>query len=367
MTTTGNQTPLVSASLAAPPPTPASAPSRDEIAIAFRLGWHIAELYASNLARQQPAEPSHPPDDLPGLSALSDHERDLLLAAELAADLQLLCLPFARAGLTAASCEPALAALGDLDRPKSFVKTQLYTLHKQLLNQTWSADFRLGKAYGLGRALADTTLIPQAADAASFRKQFNPYRIEELTDWLRELATALPDHSAHAVGHSLQQWTDWTAAHVPQPAQRAAGTAAIDDRNRGEEIDRCLRAQGRIWRALLSGEKRAEDLLKPADYVAAAQAVIDSTARLVVSFGRKWAHIILPALTLFIGLLVVFFVYLNGAAKTATVITTLLAASGLTWKGLEKTLGQVLTRAEQPIWQMELARAAAVATTILPE
>jgi hypothetical protein len=331
------------------------------VTVAFRLGWHVAELYARDLARQQPAPPAKPPEDLPGLSSLSKHERDALLADQIAVDIHLLTSAFDAARITAADPQPLIADLNDLTKRAAAVKLLMLELHKQLLRQLWSADFRLGKAYGLGRALADTALLPRAADADGFEGKFERERVRNLVRWLGDLATTFPDHTAEAVAYSLKQWTAWAAAH-PRLADGSIEASA----NGRNEIDRHLRAQGRLWRALLSGEKCADDLLGPGDFVSAAEEVVSSTAHLAWTFTKKWKWVLLVSLAALAGLLTTFFVFLTGGSKAATVIATILAAAGLSWKGIGTTLGKVLNRAEQPIWKRELARAAAIAATELP-
>ena len=51
-----------------------------------------------------------------------------------------------------------LAALTDPDRRRDATLDAIFTLHCRLLKALTVADFVLGKAYGLGRAVAETAL-----------------------------------------------------------------------------------------------------------------------------------------------------------------------------------------------------------------
>jgi hypothetical protein len=92
--------------------------------------------------------------------------------------------------------------------------------HLQILGSLIAADFRLGKAYGLGRALADTCQEPK--DNEELGKQLDPFRIANLLRWLDDLASVLPDHAADSVSKSLTSWRE--ACHPPStPLQPQSG------------------------------------------------------------------------------------------------------------------------------------------------
>ena len=76
-------------------------------------------------------------------------------------------------------------------------------------------DFTVGKAYGLGRALADTCC--SAGGDATDRQQalehdLGEFRALVLVGWLDDLKTVLPARSGQAVADSLQRWTRWAMA-----------------------------------------------------------------------------------------------------------------------------------------------------------
>src|SRR4029453_13512495 len=86
-----------------------------------------------------------------------------------------------------------------------------------------AADFRLGKAYGLGRALAQTALLPDAKHPETFQQTFARFRLDNLLGWLADLRSAFPPHAAEAVSGSLQAWAAWSDAPTLRPAVDGPG------------------------------------------------------------------------------------------------------------------------------------------------
>ena len=89
----------------------------------------------------------------------------------------------------------------------------------------------LGKAYGLGRAIAETAMLPANAitdeqRAGQFRCMFDAGRMITIKDWLADLKTLLPDHTAYAVSRSLHDWQGWVAG-APDTADWAGARSAI--------------------------------------------------------------------------------------------------------------------------------------------
>jgi hypothetical protein len=72
-------------------------------------------------------------------------------------------------------------------------RAALSDLHVNLLVTLTAADSSYGKAYGLGRALADTTCPHQTRDQLA--RSFESHRIGQLYVWLDELVSLLPDHA----------------------------------------------------------------------------------------------------------------------------------------------------------------------------
>jgi hypothetical protein len=243
-----------------------------------------------------------------------------------------------------------LAALTDPGRNRDATLDAVFTLHCRLLEALTVADFRLGKAYGLGRAIAETTLLPANAatdEQRQFRNMLAAGRLTTIKDWLLDLKTLLPDHTAYAVSRSLHDWQEWAGGNRAASDWAAARSA--------------IRVQGRIWRELLTGEKAARDILDLSDYLAAGR----RAAMYVVT--RFW-WVIAIATLLTAGVIYVGF-YLHTIPPFVRLIggiAWLVGAAGLWLRGAGAVLGPGLTRAEGWLWQTELDGSVAVAATWLP-
>ncbi len=113
-----------------------------------------------------------------------------------------------------------LALLTDPDRRRDATLDTIFTLHCRLLEALTVADFLLGKAYGLGRAIAETTFLPANAITGEQRQQqfrcmFEAGRLITIKDWLADLKTLLPDHTAYAVSRGLHDWQQWVDGNPP--------------------------------------------------------------------------------------------------------------------------------------------------------
>ncbi len=233
------------------------------VSLTFALGWQMAELFRANLRHRSERRDS----DLPGLGSLSDEQRREISVDQVQSGLTQLTSAIQKAGLTVPTNEldAVRTALGDWNAAGPVA---VEALHLKLLRTLTAADFRLGKAYGLGRALADTCRKP--TDAHGVKEQLDRFRAANLLAWLDELTTALPPHAAHSVYASLKQWCDWAAAdQLPTDATTT------------------IKRQGELWRALLSGEKRGTEMLEISNYLQAAGKV---AARMSSIFWRTVLH-----------------------------------------------------------------------------
>ena len=223
----------------------------------------------------------------------------------------------------------------------------VFTLHCRLLEALTVTDFRLGKAYGLGRALAETALVPAAAAAGEvageFRELLAAGRLTTIKDWLVELKTVLPDHAAYAVSGSLDDWRDWAASHGTPADWRNAHTA--------------MHMQGYLWRGLITGEKAAVDMLSLSGYLAAARQI----AR------RAW-WLILLTVGAAVAVVVAMFL-LHSIPPTARLIAALAWLGGTLFAVLKASgalFGSAVKGAEGWLWQTELDESVAEAATRLP-
>src|SRR5271155_2694881 len=132
-------------------------------------------------------------------------------------------------------------------------------------------------------------------------------------------------------------------------------------RRRGES--RGLASPGRSWHDVLAGDVSGKDGLRLADYVAAADSVagkLGQTARQVVARFKTW---LIVAFLVAAGGIVLIFVGTKGAIGAG--ITAVLAAFGLTWKGIGEFFGRVAAKGEEQLWDAEIDWAIAYRFTVL--
>lgn len=181
------------------------------VAGAFALGWQMAELY-----RPTGPVPAHSSlrDDLPGLGRLDESERAAMSQKQISAAFTQLSSAVRSAGLDMPDAE-ALSACFAAGVGTAARRQALRKLHGQLLVTLSAADPRLGKAYGLGRALADTCRNP--VDGEMLLAEFRPHRIANLRSWLDDLSSALPPFAAVSVSLSLNRWVAYLGYPSIQP------------------------------------------------------------------------------------------------------------------------------------------------------
>jgi hypothetical protein len=312
------------------------------VSAAFALGWQMAELY--DPARRRQADAAAPGQA--SLESLKDPERREILVDQITAAIFKLKDPVANAGLMAIDTKALTASLGE-DQPAQ--QREFVALHSKLLASLTAADFRLGKAYGLGRALAGVCL--PRSDATALKEELTDERLANAIGWLDDLSSALPPHAAHSVAGSIHGWRGW-----------AAKAPAADFANSQQAFFR----QGELWRALLSGEKAGTEMLEMKNYLDAARTLTNQSRTLLWSVVARFPVVAALVLALIAGGVVLL---LSGGGKGADLVGgagSLLAAFGLTWKGLGGVLGQLAGKLEQPLWGAALDAAITDAINLLP-
>jgi hypothetical protein len=333
-------------------PSPTAGSQSDEqpaadprVSAAFALGWQIAELYRPG--RRRRASPATP-DDLPGLGVVGDGERAAIAAKQVQAALTQLRDPIAQAGLAQPDPTPMVestreGADPDLRRPAVLV------LHRELLGTLTATNFRFGKAYGLGRALADTCRNP--SDRASLEREFQRHRVATLTSWIDDLGSTFPAHAGHSVGASLQRWADWVNG-LPSEQELETGTLPL------------LRRQGELWRALLSGEKLGADMLEIANYLDAADRLAKRLRALALRVITRFPIVSVLVVALF-GVGVWLILDKHTSASIAAGLGGILTSLGLSWKGIGGSLVKLSSALERPLWGAEVDAAITDAITLL--
>lgn len=309
----------------------ATAAGDPRVMVAFALGWQMAEVYRPD--RRSGGQPAAQLD-LPGVSRLSAAELQEMGLFQVQAGITKLRRPICAAGLEVPNAERFGELVREIEDPHGR-GLAIRDFHVRLLAALTAADYRLGKAYGLGRALADTTRLPP-----DWRAELATYRVATVAGWIRELASALPPHAAHPVAQSLEAWARW--------AQTQGGD--------GGETRRKLGAQGRLWRSLLSGEKHAVDTLETSDYLRAGEGMLQRTGALAGKFLRHYWWLVLTVVVL-LGVGVWLIVGPGSGVAAGFGGATIFASLGLTWKGIGTSLGTAAARVEVPLWQAEIDQA----------
>jgi hypothetical protein len=328
------------------PMPPASGNAR--VCAAVSLGWQMAKLYHSPVREGAAADPRRGAR-LPGTSGFPDATQAKWLGEQINATVTSL-LPTPPGPVTEALGQ-VMGLLGDRQRRRDATLDAVFTLHCRLLESLTVADFRLGKAYGLGRALAETTLVPAAAAADDLDEAFGELlgagRVTTIKDWLVELKTMLPDHAAYAVSAGLTDWQQWVAAASDGTDWRSA------------QLE--MRVQGQLWRGLITGEKAAADMLNLSGYLAAARQI---AKRAVVA--ARWPILIAVLATAGV---IVAALTLHSVSPTARLVTALAwigATLAAAFKASGSLLGSAVKDAEGWLWQTELDESIATVATRMP-
>jgi len=195
---------------------------------------------------------------------------------------------------------------------------------------------------------------------------FNRDRVATIQEWLATLAPHFPDNNAaRVVSSSVGRWADFSGVILeddipgtPKPSNSRASIATA-------MMSRLFR-QGDSWRGLLVGESTTTGLLSPEGFVAAGDAALRRTARIIgkVVWRYKWVLLILAAVLA--AVLTLSAVYLGGASKVWTSIAAIAASLGVSWKGISAAIPKLAEDAERPIFGLEEVEVMAWSVTTLP-
>jgi hypothetical protein len=347
---TDGATPGPSAAPAEPAPAASFDPS---VSTAFSVGWRIASLYREASLDTERREEGR--DDLPGPGALSGFARTELTVDLIQAGIGKLREHPGAAGLDQNATKELRNALRPRAKSLRPLRQRIEKLHLRLLFGLSAADFRLGKAYALGHALAETCLLPE--DRGSFVRAFGP-RIVSVKNWLADLASVLPPHASRAVALSLRTWESWAV----EPTLDGEPLAWP---KQGAGVSAALRRQGELWRELLAAEKSAPDMLDTSHYLRAAQALVAALSSSLWRFLRPLA-LPLGVAILLLGGGVALLLVSGTAGQVVGAIAAAAGAVGITGAGLRARLGKAATYLENRLWGAELDLAIAEAVLIGP-
>jgi hypothetical protein len=336
------------------------ASARSAVAIAVDLGWRLAELYdAPALLAQVDRERTRVPDHLPGFGEMTPHEKACALSAHVGADLAALKDGTGTDLPTATTIDEALGVSG---QNRDAVRSVILDLYTDVRNRLAGGDPAVALAFGLGRMLADTALLPTTEHAELLSEQFEQWRLSNAFEWLDDLDAALPARAASAVGESLRAWERWVsqaAAKTGSPVNRSGLDATTV---------RALRRQGNVRRRLLTGEQPAAHLLDATAYVGAAARLLAKVRRLTFHYAWKWSWAIISALAGIAAAVWAAVTYAPaGTSRIAAILVSAGGFLGVSWTGIRATLGRALRRAETAMWEAEVVAAIGRAATILPK
>jgi hypothetical protein len=216
----------------------------------------------------------------------------------------------------------------------------VYEFHVEVISWLIAADYRCAKAYNLGHGLAE---VCAASQSAALLSEHLTDQAPRLIGWITDLKTLLPDHAAEAVSRSLEQWLEWANGNFP---------AAFDWRH-AAMTSRVLHTQGQRWRALLSGEKAATDVLTASDYVTAASTALRHAGSIVRKGAAAFWPFLLVTLALFgggIGLTV----GASGAVRVVAGLGLIAASIWIASRAVVAPLRGFAVRLDDPIWRSAL-------------
>jgi len=205
-----------------------------------------------------------------------------------------------------------------------------------------------------------------AATLADVTRQLSRSRVATMQEWLATLGAHFPPDAAAVVRVSLGRWSD--LAGVALDNQRRGGLSKPASRAEfAGRMAKALLPQGDVWRDLLVGDRTTEGLLTPEAYVAAGEATLSRTVRIVLRvLWHYWFAVLIIAAALG-GILYLAVANLEGAAKVWTSIAAVAGALGVTGRGVATAVGRMATDAERPVFGMEKVDAMAWSITSLPD
>ena len=188
-----------------------------------------------------------------------------------------------------------------------------------------------------------------------------------LQEWLSTLAPYLPADSAAIVSVSIGRWSDLVSTIFdPNTPGDVRSFRAPSKLEVAPELVKSLLPQGDAWINLLVGAESSDGLLSPEGLVAAGEAALGRTARIVKRIVVHYWFALLILAAALAGALYIAAADLGGAAKVWTQIAAVVGALGVTAKGIGNTMARLYAEAEKPIFSLEENDAKAWAVTTIP-
>ena len=341
-------------------------PDSGAIPLAVEIGWTMAVLF--RMAQSSAANAPSVTDRLPSEHELSPADRKMLEEIRVNAALARLggllpSSPDAQQGvpqvqLTSGAETPAAQSDGDI----------LIQANLQILEWLAGAGRDYGIAYQLGRSLRDTTDPPLAGDATArdaLVEQLSRSRVSVIQEWLSTLLPYLPANSATIVSVSIGRWSDLIRAIFDKnsPGRLRRGQSAQDVAG---VLTKNLLPQGDAWINLLVGAESSQGLLTPEGYVAAGEAALSRSARVVKKIAAHYWFVLL-ILAIALGAFLYFAASgLRGAGRAWTQIFAVVSVITAAVRGAVTAVARFSGQAEKPLFGLEEIDAMAWAVTTLP-
>lgn len=211
-----------------------------------------------------------------------------------------------------------------------------------VITALFATDSSLAKGYNLGNQMA--SLCAPTCDA-DVTRMLDEQR-SALKRLLGDLASRLPANAAHSVMNSLTLWEG----------------QALLEHSPGDGLAERLRQQGKVWRPMLIGEVAPKDTLRLSDYIGSMDGVVQRLRNLALQTIRR-----MPGLTALICVLLVAGIALLALDSSGSIVggaASLIAAFGLTWKGIGEFFGRAAAKGEQALWDAQLDWAIAYRCTV---
>ena len=322
---------------------------------AFALGWELASLLRSTPFEKE--DDTGTPATGSGLMRLSSLEPRM--RAELAVDLIEADLRKLGPRLAQAK-EVDLGLIADLrtmiEKTGGRIEAAVGNLHREVLFVLVAADAGLGRAYELGYELADICLEPH--DLPSLEGAFG-VQATAVKDRLADLSSSFPPHAGRAVVLSLRAWEAWAA----EPTLKGRPLSWDND---GAGVEDALRRQGMLWRDLLAGDKKGQDMLDTGHYIQAASSLVATMVPTVWRFARPlWRPLGLLFLSLVAGIAIL--VLAPSSARALGTVLAVAGAIGITGAGARARMAEVTGELQSQLWGAELDRAIAEAVLVGPD
>jgi hypothetical protein len=328
-------------------------PARGPTARAFALGWQMSEVYQG--AAERPTEDAPASETLPSVAGLTSGQQTELAIEEIAAGLHYFEPQLLEAKIEAPKIDEIRQTFRERESREK-LRGEIGRLHVALLASLSALDFRLAKAYGLGRALHDTCI--QAPSFEALSERFEHENFGTIEESLSDLATVLPPHSARAVAVSLGYWRSWCV----EPKIDGRLVSWSQD---APKISDYLFRQAKLWRGLLSGEKAAEDTLDAEGYVSAARVAFSRFRRLLFAYAlRLWPVTILVLALVLVAVLLLW--RSSGVHSDLGALAAFVGALGISWRSAASTTGKIAASLETPVWGAALDDAIGRSIVCLP-